>query len=1054
MTQRTLQTGLEALWAPELDPLFWSEHRPEWLGAWYAHIPFAFWMASAAVPGTLVELGTHYGTSFFSFCEAVAKRQLATRCYAVDTWLGDPQAGFYGEAVYESVRAHLDTRYASFAELLRCTFDEALSFFAEGSIDLLHIDGLHTYDAVRSDFEHWQPKLSDRGVVLLHDTNVRQGDFGVWRLWAELRQRFPAFEFLHGHGLGVLAVGADVPDAVAALCALTEPCKVHAVRNRFALLGERFEFSHRLARATERLKTLEAADAQGVPAAERDALLAERDALLAARDALLAERDALLAAQATLSGERDALLAAQATLSGERDAALAERDAIHARVSEVQNESDARTTALTAQLAERDALVLAANQLRTRAAERARVARAETAVVAARAVGSVLAASRKSATHVVFVSGEPDTPGHMYRVARYARAAEHAGADSVCVSIADAARASALAKNADLVIVWRAPWEPRLMSVVESARAAGAKVVFDIDDLLVDPNLAKIDVVDGIRSQGLTEAQMKKHFSDWQAAMLAADCCTAPTEELAAYLRRFGRPTWVLPNGFDAETIGRSRRAVEARARQGADGYLRIGYAGGSRTHQRDFAAAAEAVARVLRARKHARLVLFRRADIDWPVLDLEEFGLFEGLEDQIEWRHLVPLRDLPDELARFDINLAPLETGNIFCESKSELKYFEAALVDVPTVASPTGPYRRAIRHAETGFLANNPDDWHEALIALADDPALRYRMARTAQREVLWTFGPLRRGELMAATLPQMLGSGWAAARGFASQLTVPTPVPVSHERIADLATEAESTHLKNEDELTVVLAPTLPPSAILPAVHALKRQSLAGLSLFVLDPEKEVVEAGLRDGCFDECGERFHRVAVLKAGSPADFAASLNAAFDRAETPSVFLVDQALQLHPECLAGCLGAMQTRGAAFVAVREAVADADTTQSHVTAFVPARLVGGLVWLGAALIDKAAWVAVGGFRQTGDPLTIIPDFWLRLAERGLPGWEFGEATSSLDASHPVQRPAPVNAPLREFHPWLGDDFLNAAGMPMALSAGAKPAGRSERPSSLR
>ena len=118
------------------------------------------------------------------------------------------------------------------------TFQAALPHFADGSIDLLHIDGFHTYDAVREDFETWRPKLSDRAVVLFHDTNERRGDFGVWRLWAELRGQYPGFEFLHSHGLGVLAVGGDAPSAVMDLCG--EASGQAVLRQRFARLGERW----------------------------------------------------------------------------------------------------------------------------------------------------------------------------------------------------------------------------------------------------------------------------------------------------------------------------------------------------------------------------------------------------------------------------------------------------------------------------------------------------------------------------------------------------------------------------------------------------------------------------------------------------------------------------------------------------------------------------------------------------------------------------------------------------------------------------------------------
>ena len=144
-----------------------------------------------------------------------------------------------GPAVYEEFRCFHDARYQGFSTLLRCTFDDALGTIADNSIDLLHIDGLHTYAAVSHDFRSWLPKLSERAVVLFHDTNERRDGFGVWRLWEELIRQYPGFDFLHGHGLGVLAVGEHPPGAVAALCGLSNPVERASVRSRFAALGER-----------------------------------------------------------------------------------------------------------------------------------------------------------------------------------------------------------------------------------------------------------------------------------------------------------------------------------------------------------------------------------------------------------------------------------------------------------------------------------------------------------------------------------------------------------------------------------------------------------------------------------------------------------------------------------------------------------------------------------------------------------------------------------------------------------------------------------------------
>ena len=206
--------------------------------AWLEHAPFAFWITRTLKPGTFVELGTHGGYSYFAFCQAVKNLRLNTRCYAIDTWKGDEHAGFYGEDVFQRVQHHNELHYASFSRLVRASFDEALPCFSDQSVDLLHIDGRHFYEDVKHDFEAWRSKLSERAVVLFHDTNVRERDFGVFRLWEELAAQYPAFEFLHGHGLGVLGYGATLPPEVKAFFnATADPTTAAELRCAYSRLG-------------------------------------------------------------------------------------------------------------------------------------------------------------------------------------------------------------------------------------------------------------------------------------------------------------------------------------------------------------------------------------------------------------------------------------------------------------------------------------------------------------------------------------------------------------------------------------------------------------------------------------------------------------------------------------------------------------------------------------------------------------------------------------------------------------------------------------------------
>jgi hypothetical protein len=203
---------------------------------WVEHLPFAFWVVAAAQPRTLVELGAYHGVSYCGFCQAIDQLGLETRAFAVDTWRGDPHNGWNGPDVLTDLRQYHDPLYGRFSTLLEMTFDEAVNRFPEGSIDLLHIDGYHTYEAVRHDFETWRTRLSTRAVVLFHDVCERAADFGVWRYWAELERQYPSFTFHHEHGLGVLLVGTEPGEDLRTLAAL-EPEAAEAWRLIFARLG-------------------------------------------------------------------------------------------------------------------------------------------------------------------------------------------------------------------------------------------------------------------------------------------------------------------------------------------------------------------------------------------------------------------------------------------------------------------------------------------------------------------------------------------------------------------------------------------------------------------------------------------------------------------------------------------------------------------------------------------------------------------------------------------------------------------------------------------------
>lgn len=193
------------------------------VGAWTNHLHFAYDLIAALRPRIFVELGTDRGESFFAFCQAVEENEIGTRCFAVDTWKGDLHAGRYDDTTFTQVSEHRRAHYASFARLLRGSFETVRAQFFNETVDLLHLDGLHSEEAVRRDLEDWLPKLRPGGILLMHDVRVRAREFGVWKVWEEMQERGRHWTQALGPGLAVWQKppNESLPPLVETLCAGT-----------------------------------------------------------------------------------------------------------------------------------------------------------------------------------------------------------------------------------------------------------------------------------------------------------------------------------------------------------------------------------------------------------------------------------------------------------------------------------------------------------------------------------------------------------------------------------------------------------------------------------------------------------------------------------------------------------------------------------------------------------------------------------------------------------------------------------------------------------------
>jgi glycosyltransferase involved in cell wall biosynthesis len=280
---------------------------------------------------------------------------------------------------------------------------------------------------------------------------------------------------------------------------------------------------------------------------------------------------------------------------------------------------------------------------------------------------------------------------------------------------------SPLAERYGCIVLYRVPWDEDVAALVGGG---GATVVCDFDDLVFDPAAAG-----WLRALDTFEAEARREFVDGMGllrrTLVASGRATVSTAPLARMASDVPARAAVVPNVVSAEMV---RQAEAARPWPGEG--IRVGYLSGTATHDRDFAEAADGLLWALHRYPDLRLVVAGFLDLD---------SRFDAHSTRLERLPYRPWQELPALLATLDVNLAPLELRNPFTEAKSCLKFLEAALLGVPTIATPTPDFARVIEHGTTSLLAGDDAAWRETLGELIESPATRRRLGDAARREVL---------------------------------------------------------------------------------------------------------------------------------------------------------------------------------------------------------------------------------------------------------------------------------------------------------------------------
>jgi O-antigen biosynthesis protein len=329
----------------------------------------------------------------------------------------------------------------------------------------------------------------------------------------------------------------------------------------------------------------------------------------------------------------------------------------------------------------------------------------------------------------VLIVGSLDLPQcKKYRVSQKVEYFRSIGWDCYISEYADVYRCINYLQISTALIFYRVPNCAHFKQYLEEARRLGIKTFYDIDDPIF--NLEVYSENSNLEHIGSHEREhLLSDAVNYRDAMLQTDArilSTTYLKELAA--SELGGPTYLWRNLVDAATLSIVQSVGSVPVVRNPDKVV-IGYASGSRAHDEDFRVVATALETILDSYEHVEFHVIGYA------LMPQELSRFK---DRINVRPFTGYLKYLEALSQVDINVVPL-VDDRFNACKSAIRYLEAALCRVPTIASAVGQFAEIITDGRDGKLAATHESWVSALRSCIDSPELRFGMGEAARSNVI---------------------------------------------------------------------------------------------------------------------------------------------------------------------------------------------------------------------------------------------------------------------------------------------------------------------------
>lgn len=329
---------------------------------------------------------------------------------------------------------------------------------------------------------------------------------------------------------------------------------------------------------------------------------------------------------------------------------------------------------------------------------------------------------------VLYVVEDDKSAQFRYRVKNVAEASD--GRNYTIEWVVKSELESVKLDEVDLVVILRqTDKDGAIGRFIDLAHQASKKVLFDLDDLIFDYR----DIPVLMRTTNSRNvAYWMGYFWGIRRVARKVDGFICTNGFLAGKLKRsFGKPVKVIRNSLNKEQVEISEKFVKKKdVRKITNSGFSIGYFSGSPTHAKDFAMVEPELIRFLKSHDDVKLKIVGYMELSKEMWQLKDIGRVE-LAQPVDYLRLQGL------MSKVDVNIAPLVI-NDFTNCKSELKFFEAAVVETTTIASPNYSFKKAISDGENGFLAK-PGEWFDKLEYLYNHPEENRRIALVAKKYAL---------------------------------------------------------------------------------------------------------------------------------------------------------------------------------------------------------------------------------------------------------------------------------------------------------------------------